>query len=156
LKANPAETVPKNCWFNNGKQAVFRVMEQLSHISAATHNGLIDPGATDMNCQGVLHEYCAIDVYDRHGKWADSLIRLDRQSRVLLDMRAVTLFLAGSHCPYFMIRHGHLSGLATPNAIDIRTTRSLCVLARLMGVLLHDHIIEAGTDRFSFREAGLL
>ncbi len=55
-----------------------------------------------------------------------------------------------------MIAHNHPSGNATPGPQDYRFTRQLCHLMRALDVQIEDHMIFAGENCFSFRDAGLL
>ncbi|HPC74826.1 MAG TPA: DNA repair protein RadC [Syntrophales bacterium] len=52
--------------------------------------------------------------------------------------------------------HNHPSGRLTPSEADIRLTRTLQDTARVLDILVHDHIIVGGNRYFSFREEGLI
>lgn len=52
--------------------------------------------------------------------------------------------------------HNHPSGAAQPSEDDKKITRDLVFACRLMGVKVHDHIIIADNDKFSFGDAGLI
>jgi DNA repair protein RadC len=52
--------------------------------------------------------------------------------------------------------HNHPSGHLRPSEADIRLTRTLQDTARVLDILVHDHIIVGGNRHFSFREEGLL
>lgn len=101
-------------------------------------------------------EYCVIDLYDGQGHWIESLACRGQDASIGLDLRRLARLLAGTSGLTMLLRHGHPSGCAAPSKADFATTRSLATLAGLLGLRLHDHIIEAGKARFSFREAGLL
>ena len=52
--------------------------------------------------------------------------------------------------------HNHPSGNITPSEADIRLTRTLQDTARVLDILIHDHIIVGENRYFSFREEGLI
>jgi DNA repair protein RadC len=52
--------------------------------------------------------------------------------------------------------HNHPSGHLRPSEADVRLTRTLQDTARVLDILVHDHIIVGGNRYFSFREEGLL
>jgi DNA repair protein RadC len=52
--------------------------------------------------------------------------------------------------------HNHPSGHVRPSEADIRLTKVLQDTARVLDILIHDHIIVGENRYFSFREEGLL
>ena len=52
--------------------------------------------------------------------------------------------------------HNHPSGNTKPSEADIRLTRTLQDTARVLDILIHDHIIVGENRYFSFREEGLM
>jgi len=55
-----------------------------------------------------------------------------------------------------ILAHNHPSGQVRPSDADIRLTRTIQEIARMLDIIVHDHII-IGEDRFfSFREEGLI
>lgn len=55
-----------------------------------------------------------------------------------------------------ILAHNHPSGHVRPSEADIRLTKTIQETAKVLDILVHDHII-VGEDRFfSFREEGLL
>ena len=52
--------------------------------------------------------------------------------------------------------HNHPSGHVRPSDADIRLTRILQDAARVMDIVLHDHLIVGENRFFSFREEGIL
>jgi DNA repair protein RadC len=52
--------------------------------------------------------------------------------------------------------HNHPSGHLRPSEADIRLTRALQDTARVLDILIHDHIIVGGNRYISFREEGLI
>ncbi len=55
-----------------------------------------------------------------------------------------------------ILAHNHPDGLARPSVEDDMVTKQASRSLSLVGVVLHDHIIVAGEDYASFRDAGLL
>jgi DNA repair protein RadC len=52
--------------------------------------------------------------------------------------------------------HNHPSGHVRPSDADIRLTRVLQDAARVMDIVLHDHLIVGENRFYSFREEGIL
>jgi DNA repair protein RadC len=63
-----------------------------------------------------------------------------------LNMKATSVVLA----------HNHPSGIAIPSPEDVRTTRTLGEVLRVMDITLLDHIVVAGGDFVSVADSGLL
>lgn len=55
-----------------------------------------------------------------------------------------------------IIVHNHPSGSPEPSRQDIAITREIAEAGTRLGIVLHDHIIVAGSDYRSFRALGLL
>lgn len=55
-----------------------------------------------------------------------------------------------------VLAHNHVSGIASPSAEDIMTTRSLQKTLRAVGIQLWDHLIVVDGDMVSLRESGYL
>lgn len=51
--------------------------------------------------------------------------------------------------------HNHPSGDPSPSTDDILATRRLAEAGRLLGIEVHDHLIFAGKDYYSFRRQGI-
>jgi DNA repair protein RadC len=63
--------------------------------------------------------------------------------------------LVGS-CAMILV-HNHPSGHERPSEADIRITRSIQEVAKLLEIVVHDHmIVGAGGRFFSFREEGMM
>ena len=58
--------------------------------------------------------------------------------------------------PTLVLAHNHVSGIATPSAEDIMTTRHLMDTLRSVGIGLWDHLIVVDGDMVSMRESGYL
>ena len=55
-----------------------------------------------------------------------------------------------------ILAHNHPSGHVRPSEADIRLTRTIQETARVLDILVHDHIIIGENRFFSFREEGLM
>lgn len=55
-----------------------------------------------------------------------------------------------------IVVHNHPSGDATPSEADIDITRQLIEAGRLLGVVVHDHLVVAGSAIVSMRNLGLV
>jgi len=55
-----------------------------------------------------------------------------------------------------ILAHNHPSGHVRPSDADIRLTRTIQDVARMLDILVHDHIIIGENRFFSFREEGLM
>ena len=58
-------------------------------------------------------------------------------------------------CAVILI-HNHPSGHVRPSEQDIRLTRSLSEVCRILDIQLHDHIIMGNGNHYSFREDGMI
>ncbi|MBN4081217.1 DNA repair protein RadC [Caldithrix abyssi] len=52
--------------------------------------------------------------------------------------------------------HNHPSGNPNPSQDDLRITKTLCDAANLLEIQVHDHIIVAGKEYYSFADKGLI
>ncbi|MBW6529778.1 DNA repair protein RadC [Sphingomonas sp. RRHST34] len=52
--------------------------------------------------------------------------------------------------------HNHPSGDPSPSRADIDITRAIVAAARPLGILVHDHVIVAGSGQLSLRAKGLI
>ncbi|MCX5842901.1 MAG: hypothetical protein NT022_03975, partial [Deltaproteobacteria bacterium] len=52
--------------------------------------------------------------------------------------------------------HNHPSGHVKPSDADIRLTKTIRDTARMLDILVHDHVIVGENRFFSFREEGLM
>ena len=55
-----------------------------------------------------------------------------------------------------IVLHNHPSNISEPSRADITTTARIRDALKLIDVTLHDHLILAPSEAFSFREKGLL
>lgn len=52
--------------------------------------------------------------------------------------------------------HNHPSGLVKPSESDIRLTNRIVSIGKELDIAVHDHIVVAGDQHFSFRDEGIL
>ena len=52
--------------------------------------------------------------------------------------------------------HNHPSGQVKPSDADIRLTKTIQETARILDIIVHDHVIIGENRFFSFREEGLI
>jgi DNA repair protein RadC len=52
--------------------------------------------------------------------------------------------------------HNHPSGFVKPSDADIRLTRTITDTAKLLDIMVHDHLIIGENRFFSFREEGIM
>jgi DNA repair protein RadC len=55
-----------------------------------------------------------------------------------------------------ILAHNHPSGHVRPSDADIRLTKTIQETAKVLDILVHDHIIIGENRFFSFREEGLM
>lgn len=101
-------------------------------------------------------EIGAIDLYDEAGRLLDRLDLSGDHHSLAIDLAHIIPYLLAYPCAIVILTHRHPSGRAAPSEADIITTRAFAGLLRLLGMHLHDHLIDGGSTRFSFRDAGLI
>jgi len=112
--------------------------------------------ADDAGGQTGRIELGALDLYDAHGLFIDRIALAGDRQEIVIDLRHLVPRLLAYPCACIILRHRHPSGLATPSHSDIATTRIFADLLRLIGIHLHDHLIEGAGQAFSFRAEGLI
>jgi len=98
----------------------------------------------------------ALDLYDAQGRFLARIALAGDRHMLALDLRRLLPHLLARPCAAVILRHRHPSGIAAPSGADIATTRAFATLLHLLGIRLHDHLIEGGPDQFSFRAEGLI
>jgi hypothetical protein len=131
-------------------------MEQISFLNTSLEFGFSKLTPSNLANSDNVADYCAIDLYDMRGRWSESLMQRGVCFGIPQHFHSVALFLSQNPCPHFLIRHGRSSGSAEPDHSDIQITRAFATMAKMLGVRLHDYIVEANTGHFSSRKAGLL
>ncbi len=98
------------------------------------------------------------------------LLHLDAKNRLILDelhqhgtishtpvyAREVCLRALDTGASAMIVFHNHPSNITEPSRADVTTTERLRDALKLIDVTLHDHLILAPSEAFSFREKGLL
>ena len=80
------------------------------------------------------------------GNVSASLVRVGELFRGAVRVNATAIIVA----------HNHPSGHVRPSDADIRLTKTIQDAARMLDILVHDHIIIGENRFFSFREEGLM
>jgi len=60
------------------------------------------------------------------------------------------------HANAIILTHNHPAGDPTPSREDIAMTREIQRAAEALRIVVHDHVVVAGSRWVSFRQAGLL
>ena len=89
---------------------------------------------------------CLLDETVTNGSIDDVAIYPREIMRRSLNVGATALIMA----------HNHPSGACHPSESDIRATRAVVEAGRVLGVVLHDHVIISTSGWVSFRALGLL
>ena len=98
------------------------------------------------------------------------IIALDAQHRVItheraasgdegeaaVSVRKVIAMLLRSGAAQAVMAHNHPDGSLSPSLEDRELTHQMQQVMASVGIRLHDHIIIAGTEAYSFRENGLI
>lgn len=95
-----------------------------------------------LNAQNML-------IHDEHvgdGSLDEAAIHPREVIRRGLDLGAAALILV----------HNHPSGLAEPSRADIQITNRIAEAGRLMGIVVHDHIIVSRSGHVSLKAKGLI
>jgi len=121
-------------------------------VSVGESNG--SSAAVEVHCGA--RELGALDVYDADGRLVDRLDLAGDHDSLAIDLAHIVPRLLAYSCATVILHHRHPSGLAEPSDADIITTRAFAGLLRQLGIRLHDHLIEGGSARFSFRVQGLI
>ena len=103
------------------------------------------------------HEVFACLLLDSH----NGLIRFSELFQGTIDAapvypRQVLQLALQYNAKSVIFSHNHPAGKAEPSQPDRETTRELVTLLNLVDIAVHDHLIVAGSDIFSFAEHGLI
>jgi DNA repair protein RadC len=126
-------------------------------------------GKRQIACTSELLDFCRTALGGKKDE-EFCVIFLDAQNQII-DCKTVQKGVANQAVVYprqvleealgrkasaLILAHNHPSGHVRPSDADIRLTRTIQETARMLDILVHDHII-VGEDRFfSFREEGLM
>ncbi len=73
-----------------------------------------------------------------------------------VPIRKITHDALNLNAHSIILMHNHPSGDPKPSRNDIKQTRDMARILSPLGVSIDDHVIVAGDQQYSFREAGLL
>jgi len=124
---------------------------------------------SQISCTQELYDYCLMGM----GGLKDEQFRviyLDAQNRII-DSELIEEGIVNQAVVYprkviekalkkkasaLILAHNHPSGHVKPSDADVRLTKSVQETARLLDILVHDHIIVGENRFFSFREEGMM
>ncbi len=124
---------------------------------------------TQISCTSELIDYCMTalgGLKDEHFH----VVYLDAQNQ-LIDMETIQEGIVNQAVVYprqvlenalrmkasaMILVHNHPSGNIKPSDADIRLTKTIQKAARMLEILVHDHIIIGENRFFSFREEGMM
>ncbi|HOS78031.1 MAG TPA: DNA repair protein RadC [Syntrophales bacterium] len=124
---------------------------------------------SQISCTQELYDYCLMVM----GGLKDEQFRviyLDAQNRII-DSELIEEGIVNQAVVYprkvieralkkkasaLILAHNHPSGHVRPSDADVRLTKSVQDTARLLDILVHDHIIIGENRFFSFREEGIM
>jgi DNA repair protein RadC len=102
-------------------------------------------------------EYLIIGYFDdQHRLIQIGEICSDQVDAVSVPIRKITHDALNLNARSITLMHNHPSGDPKPSQGDIKQTRDIARILSPLGVYIDDHLIIAGDQQFSFREAGLL
>jgi DNA repair protein RadC len=122
-----------------------------------------------ISCTTDLLDYCRAEMGSKKDE-EFRVIYLDAQNQIL-DIETVQKGIVNQAVVYprqvlenalrkkasaIILAHNHPSGHVRPSDADIRLTRTIQETAKLLDILVHDHIIVGENRFFSFREEGLM
>jgi DNA repair protein RadC len=83
-------------------------------------------------------------------------IEVGTVNKAVIQPRRIAEIALFNHSSAMILAHNHPSGTLKPSQDDIDSTRTVKEALKTVDILLHDHIIIAQNDYFSFREFGLI
>ena len=124
---------------------------------------------TQISCTAELLQYCQTRLGGLRNEQF-CVIYLDAQNQ-LIEMETLQEGIVNQAVVYprqvlenalqrkasaMILVHNHPSGHVRPSDADIRLTRSIQEAAKMLEILVHDHVIIGENRFFSFREEGIL
>ena len=83
-------------------------------------------------------------------------VQLGTVNQAVVYPREIVKHCILSNACAVILVHNHPSGHVRPSEQDIRLTRSLSEVCRILDIQLHDHIIMGNGNHYSFREDGMI
>jgi len=126
-------------------------------------------GKRQVTCTAELLDYCR-SVMGAKKDEEFAVIYLDAQNQIIA-METIQCGIVNQAVVYprqvlesalkkkasaIILAHNHPSGHVRPSEADVRLTRMIEETAKMLDILVHDHIILAEDRFFSFREEGLI
>jgi DNA repair protein RadC len=87
---------------------------------------------------------------------ADEVVARGTVARLAIYPREILRRALDRNASAVILVHNHPGGSTLPGEMDLAATRAIAKLCPALDLVLHDHIIIAGADYYSFREHGLL
>ena len=107
--------------------------------------------------RGRSHEELhAIFVDDARGYLCEELVAVGDAGRVETRIRPILTRALELRAKGFFLVHNHPSQSPEPSIEDISSTKHISQIAQALELEVFDHLIIAGSEVFSMREAGLL
>ncbi len=159
------ETLCTVSGISNHTAILIKLIKEISGLYLKDHA----KGKTQISCTSELLNYCKT----RMGGLKDEqfcVIYLDAQNQ-LIDMETIQEGIVNQAVVYprqvlenalrqkasaIILVHNHPSGHVRPSDADIRLTRTIQEAARMLEILVHDHVIIGENRFFSFREEGIM
>jgi len=85
---------------------------------------------------------------------ADEVIAVGTVNELTVYPREVIERALALHANALILAHNHPSSSPKPSELDVMATKGIKEAAASIGIVLHDHVIIAGTEWYSFRQDG--
>ncbi|MDO4292015.1 MAG: DNA repair protein RadC [Eubacteriales bacterium] len=110
-----------------------------------------------LEAEGGSVERAVLLLLDGKGRLVrEKVLSVGTVNAALVSPREIFLQALQAGAVHFILLHNHPSGDPSPSGEDKEVTKRLSLLGEMMQLCLTDHIIVAGQQYYSFREAGLL
>lgn len=112
----------------------------------------------DFLCEMDREVVCVINLKPDGTPINCSIVSIGAVNQAMAEPRELFKASILSNSADMVMVHNHPSGSLEPSKMDTMITDRMLILAGLMGITLHDHVIVGGdnTQYFSFREKGLV
>ncbi len=110
-----------------------------------------------LKLEDLPHEEFWIVLLNRANKVIDTkLVSRGGVSSTVVDSKVIFNFALESLASAIILAHNHPSGNLKPSNSDIRLTKKIVAVGKIMEVPVLDHIIVGDNDYFSFADEGLI
>ncbi len=86
----------------------------------------------------------------------DVTVESGTENEIYIYPRKIVKIALENNSTAIILLHNHPSGNINPSQSDINITKNLKLLLENIGITLHDHIIVASDNYFSFKEQGII